>query len=83
MELFSYVAPSNISNLFLVLNERRFLFSCANVTLNETLIEHSMPISMPLSLRDHMKRANVISIINGKQNKLIVSHSTPSFIFHE
>ena len=39
MDLFSYVAPSTISILFLILNEGGFLFSSANLTLNETLIE--------------------------------------------
>ena len=34
-----YVASSNISISFLNLDERRFLFSSANVTFNETLIE--------------------------------------------
>ena len=33
------MAPSNISIVFLFLNERRFLFSSANVTFNEALIE--------------------------------------------
>ena len=32
-------APSSILILFLVLNERKFLFSSANVTFNEALIE--------------------------------------------
>ena len=36
---FLYVAPSNILIVFLVLNERRFLFSSANVSFNETLLE--------------------------------------------
>ena len=33
------MVPSSILILFLVLNERRFLLSSANVTFNETLIE--------------------------------------------
>ena len=48
------MAPSSISFVFLVLNERKFLFSSANATFNEALIEtHNAYLNACLNERQH------------------------------